>query len=743
MDIFNRLAPFIQDFIYLNKWDELRGIQIAACEVIFNSDDNLLLSSGTASGKTEAAFLPVLTELYNKPSRSVGVLYISPLKALINDQFKRLELLMIDSNIPVCKWHGDASLSKKNKLIKNPEGLLQITPESLESLITNKRGTSLNLFSDLRFIIIDEVHHFMRDARGLQLLCVLERLQKLTGNVPRRIGLSATMGDLSMAQTWLNTGTQRACAIPVTDEGKKRVRIHVERFVNYADKRDMIERDGSGNVTNVSENGEMGNREHYEYLFKATLDQKTIIFTNSREETEYILAHLREIALKNKSPDIYRVHHGNVSALLRETTEDEMKADDDKIVTGATVTLELGIDIGSLDQAVQVGAPLNVSSFAQRLGRCGRRGQVPQLLFTFVESLQINTADVLGPINWEFIRTIAIIELYTKEHWLEPIYPHNHAYNMLYHQTMNHLKSCGELSPAALASAVLSLGCFKNIPQEDYKKLLSHLIDIEQLERTERDGLIIGREGEKVINSHKFLTVFLAPEYLLVKDENRTIGTVDKLYPVGTRFALAGRAWETVDINEASKVIFVKKVPGVSLVDWDADLTVDMHTVMIRKMQRVLLSDETFPYLSERCVPRLEEIRYIARNSGILENLATPISDKKYAVFPWVGTRQLFTLHYALLHRGIKNRLPWITCVYLEVVYNGSAEELTTLIQDIMHSDLNLYDLPLPDKVQVLGKYNEFIPSDLLRKQYIEDYLDFEGLKDALLGHKNRPPAPL
>ena len=733
MDMFNRLAPFIQDFIYQNKWEELRGIQIAACEVIFDSDDNLLLSSGTASGKTEAAFLPVLTNLYENPSKSVGVLYISPLKALINDQFKRLEQLLLDSNIPVCKWHGDASQSKKNKLVKTPEGILQITPESLESLITNKRGACLKMFSDLRYVIIDEVHHFMRDARGVQLLCVLERMQKLTGVVPRRIGLSATLGDVSLAQEWLNIGTGRNCAAPVTDEGKKRIRLHIERFVNYADERDLVERDGSGNITNVGGSGDMGTREHFEYLFKMTLDKKTIIFTNSREETEFVIANLREIALRRKSPDIYRVHHGNVSAQIRETTEDEMKTDDEKIVTGATVTLELGIDIGSLDQAVQIGTPLNVSSFAQRLGRCGRRGQVPQLLFTFVESIRINSADVLGPINWEFIRTLAIIELYTKDHWMEPIYPHNHAYNLLYHQTMSHVKSCGELSPAALAEAMLTLGCFRHIPQDDYRQLLAYLVDIHQLERTERGGIIIGREGEKVVNSHKFLTVFLAPEYLLVKDENRTIGTVDKVYPVGMRFALAGLTWETVDVNEKSKVIFVKRVPGISLVDWNVDFEAELHTILVRKIHSVLAQDTSYPYISERCRERLAEIRYIARNSGILQNLITPLSDKKYAIFPWVGTRQLLTLHYALMQRRIKNKLPWITCLYLEVLFDGTPQELEDIVYDIMRSDLNMYDLPLPDKVQVNGKYNEFIPFNLLRKQFIEDFLDFEGLREGIL----------
>ena len=730
MNVFNRLAPFIQDFIYQSKWEELRGIQIAACEVIFDSDDNLLLSSGTASGKTEAAFLPVLTELYQKPSRSVGVMYISPLKALINDQFKRLELLLTESHIPVCKWHGDASVTKKTELIKHPEGIIQITPESLESLLTNKRGACLQLFSDLRFIIIDEVHQFMRDARGIQLLCLLERLQKLIGVIPRRIGLSATLGDVSLAQTWLNTGTGRVCAAPITEEGKKRVKLHIERFVNLHDQRDIADSDSSDNT--ISTGGDMGSREHYEYLFKMTLDKKTIVFTNSREETELVMANLKEIALKNKAPDVYRVHHGNVSALIRENTEDEMKSADEKIVTGATVTLELGIDIGSLDQAVQVGAPLTVSSFAQRLGRCGRRGQTPQLLFTFVEDVRINSADTLGPINWDFIRTIAIIELYTKDHWMEPIYPHNHAYNLLYHQTMSYLKSSGELSPAALAQTILSLGCFQHISQEDYKYLLCHLLDIEQLQRTERGGLIIGREGEKVVNNHHFLSVFLSPEYLLVKDENRTIGTVDKVYPVGIRFALAGLTWETVDVNIKSKVIFVKRVPGISVVDWDVDFDIELHTILVRKVRDILLTDTPYPYLSERCRERLTEIQYIARNSGILKNLITPLSDIKYAVFPWVGTRQLLTLHYALIGRGIKSKLPWITCVYLEVNFSGTAKELESIINDIVSSDLNVYDLPLPSKVQIKGKYNELIPLDLLRKQFIEDFLDFDGLKDII-----------
>jgi len=340
---------------------------------------------------------------------------------------------------------------------------------------------------------------------------------------------------------------------------------------------------------------------------------------------------------------------------------------------------------------------------------------------------------MLGPINWEFIRTIAIIELYTKEHWIEPIPPHHHPYNLLYHQTLSTLKGMGELSAGQLAQIMLTLGSFKNIPQEDYRQLLSHMLNIGHLEQTERDGIIIGREGEKVVNSHKFLTVFEAPEYLLVKDENRTIGTVDKVYPVGVRFALAGLTWETVDVNVKSKTIFVKRVPGISLVDWDIDFDVEMHPVLVQKVRSILDSPDQYPYLSQRCVERLHEIRYLAQNAGVLHNLVTPLAKDRYAIFPWVGTRQLFTLMYALHQKQVYARLPWMTCTYLEVKYNGTAEQLEAIIYDILNSDLDMYSLPIPDKAQVRGKYNEFIPQELLQKQYIEDFLDFDGLQKWLL----------
>jgi ATP-dependent Lhr-like helicase len=263
-DTFSRLAPFIQDYIYTHRWEELREIQVAACDVIFGTDNNLLLAAGTASGKTEAAFLPALTEIYNKPSASIGILYVSPLKALINDQFERLEALLEESHIPVVKWHGEANQTKKRKALEHPQGVMQTTPESLEALLKNRRGDVLRLFSDLRFIIIDEVHAFMGSERGTQLLSILQRISRLTNNHPRRIGLSATLGDYTLAEQWLSLGSPYKSVTPKVTPTKQKVRLGISYI-----------------PCPIGEDGKtIDTAPFYEYIYKLTDGQKSIIFAN-------------------------------------------------------------------------------------------------------------------------------------------------------------------------------------------------------------------------------------------------------------------------------------------------------------------------------------------------------------------------------------------------------------------------------------------------------------------------------
>ena len=230
MGTFERYAPFIQDFIYQHEWENLRAIQVAAADAIFNTDDNVLLAASTASGKTEAAFFPILTEFWEDPPRSVGALYIGPLKALINDQFARLTDLCEEADIPVWHWHGDVAASRKARLMKNPSGILQITPESLEALLLRKHSAIARLFCDLRYIVIDEVHSLLRGDRGGQTLCLIERLGRLAHVNPRRIGLSATIGDPQLTGAYLAAGTGRGTFIPQIDAPGRPWRLSMEHF---------------------------------------------------------------------------------------------------------------------------------------------------------------------------------------------------------------------------------------------------------------------------------------------------------------------------------------------------------------------------------------------------------------------------------------------------------------------------------------------------------------------------------
>ena len=234
----------------------LRSVQVAAADAIFNSEDNVLLAASTASGKTEAAFFPILSQLDEDPSSSVGVLYIAPLKALINDQFGRLTELCEEAEIPVWRWHGDVAQSRKSKLLKHPSGILQITPESLEALLLHKHSHIPALFGDLRFIVIDEIHSLMRADRGGQCLCLIERLSRLASCSPRRIGLSATIGDLELAGRFLGSGSGRDTIIPRIEDAQQRWRLSISHFFVGEGAEEMGETHWTGTSVSLAESNE-------------------------------------------------------------------------------------------------------------------------------------------------------------------------------------------------------------------------------------------------------------------------------------------------------------------------------------------------------------------------------------------------------------------------------------------------------------------------------------------------------
>lgn len=709
---FYQLAPFIQEYIYLHNWTELRPVQIAACEVILETDAHLLIAAVTAAGKTEAAFLPVLTLLHENPGASISVLYISPIKALINDQFQRLNDLLKTADIPVYHWHGDVSQSRKNKLLKNPQGILQITPESLESLLINKNQQLIHLFTDLRFIIIDEIHAFMGSVRGEQIICQLQRLAKFTKIPPRRIGLSATLGDYTMAEKWLSSGTDKSVITPKVDAEKRQIKLAVEHF--FIDK-------------------DMATLDYEKYIFNLSKSRKCLIFANNRSQTESIIYSLRQIAKITGFPDIYHVHHGSISASFRQMAENAMRERNNPTVIAATLTLELGIDMGNLERVIQLESPLSVASFLQRLGRSGRRGESADMRFVCAEEKPLAEVSLPEQIPWQLLQSIAIIQLYLEERWIEPIQPIQYPFSLLYHQTISILAATGKLSPAALSQQVLSLPSFTRISADNYKLLLRYLIDINHIEKTEQGKLMLGLAAEKIVNKFHFYAVFADNQEYIVKQGKTEIGSIVIPPAVGNQFGLAGKSWQVLEVDFHKQVIFVKQVEGKANIYWRGGGGT-IHTRILQRMGQVLLEDTEYSYLQKNAKLRLQEVRKLTRKVGLDKQNILPLGKNQCCIFPWMGTvayRTLQRLLNSYCRESLEiSHLGGINPYYLTLkVGKNKLSSVYSEIMSLCEQRITAEDLVSHAEAPQLEKYDQFIPYQLLRKAFIQDYLNLEEVK--------------
>ena len=734
MEVFYRYAPFIQDYIFRSGWKSLRGVQNAAGEAIFMTDDNVLLTASTASGKTEAAFFPILTLLDEEPPGSVGVLYIAPLKALINDQFGRLNELCEEAGIPVHRWHGDVSQSQKRRLLKKPSGILQITPESLESLMINKHMEIPSLFGDLRFIVIDEIHSLLRGDRGLQTFCLIERMCKLAGCHPRRIGLSATIGNPEAAGEFLAAGSGRPTAIPRFESGKEVWRLSMEHFFNtdpQADEGKPVtaeappEEDPTDTAPKAADPG-LG------YIFEHTRGKKCLVFTNSREECESVCQVLRQYCEAGHEPERFLIHHGNLSASYRESAEEEMKDDDSLMSVCATATLELGIDIGRLERAFHIDAPFTVSGFLQRLGRTGRRGEPSEMWFVMREDHPEARAMLPELIPWYLIQGIALIQLYIEERFVEPPRVDRLPYSLLYHQTMSTLASCGEMTPAELASRVLPLACFHSVTADDYRLLLRHLLEIDHINRTENGGLIVGITGERVTNNYKFYAVFRENVEYTVHAGSEELGTIVKPPPAGDKIAIAGRVWIVEEKKKKKREVYCSLVKG-NIPAYFGDVAGDIHNRILERMFGVLSEEKKYPYLKRHAACRLQDARNTFLKAGMERRYLIPLGGKMWALFPWLGSYAFLALERFLKIRcgkrlGLKGLNP-SRPYYMQFTMKVTEEEFYKITEEEAAVEFDPLELVYPGEVPVFEKYDEFVPEELVRKGFACGVLDIDGMK--------------
>lgn len=747
MSAFEKYSPFIRDYIYSRNWDSLREVQIGAAEVLFGTENNLLLTSSTASGKTEAAFFPIISRLYDDPPQTFGALYIAPLKSLINDQFSRLDELLDMSGIPVFHWHGDVAMSHKNKALRDPKGILQITPESLESMLMNRNNDIVRLFGDLRYVVLDEIHTLTGTDRGNQIICQLCRISRLIGRDPVRVGLSATIGDTDIAAKWLGAGSERGVSVVGMKETRTSWRLGMEHFYIQSDSPDQSESgnkyltavgeatpgttDGAGepDCPEAPENsvGYTPLDPGFEYIYDCTADKKCLVFSNSREETEYLTATLRQIADRRGDPDVFLIHHGNLSASLREEAEMKLKDDELRTVTCATVTLELGIDIGRLERIVQLDAPTTVSSLLQRLGRSGRRGAPPEMMMVFREENPLPNTPLPQLMPWGLLRAIAIVQLYLEERFIEPPNVKKLPFSLLFQQTLSTLAASGELTAKRLAEKVLSLPPFAGVTKEEYRTLLLSMIKNDFIEMTEEKGLIVGLKGERLINSFKFYAVFKDSEDYTVRAGSDEIGTITTPPPVGDRFALAGRVWEVEELDVARKLIYVKEVKGKMEISWPGDYG-EIHTRILERMKQVLEEDTVYPYLKKNARKRLDVARRVARNTGMLKKSIVHLGGYTWCLFPWLGTRSFRTLRKFIAKNGAKFRISGMEyegCCYMTFkMERGDGRELISYLSKKASTEgIDKSALVAPSECPVFEKYDDFIPSELLRDAYMADRL--------------------
>ena len=729
-EVFSLFPDFIKEYIYSHGWSELREIQLESARVILTTDNNLLLSSSTASGKTEAAFFPIIADIAGDPdaAASISVLYVAPLKSLINDQFYRLDDLLDESGIRVTHWHGDVGQSHKQKLLKDPSGILQITPESLESMLINRANDIPRLFGSLRYVVIDEIHAMIGQDRGNQVLCQLARLSRLIGRSPRRIGLSATVGDVELAARWLGQGSGRETEAPVPPKTKLHWRLGAEHFYIQ----DPNEIQSSSATLTTAEQSMRGNRAvldpGYEFLYDSVFGKKALVFSNSREETEYVTATLRQIAAHRGDDDYFLIHHGNLSASLREDAEARMKDESiTKAVTCATVTMELGIDIGRLERVCQVGSPTTVAGFLQRLGRSGRRGTPPEMVMLFREEIPLPNAPLPEIIPWELLRGIAIVHLYSTERFIEPPTFRKMPMSLAFHQTLSVLAASGELSAKELAQRVLSLPPFAELSKDAYKVLLVSMINNDYIELTEEKNLIIGLAGERIINSFKFYAVFKDSEDYTVRCDSEEIGTITTPPPVGDRFALAGRVWEVKELDIPRKLIYVKHVQGKMEVSWPGD-SGEIHTKLLLAIREVLFNGKDYSFLCDNAKQRLENARRVAANAKMDETVLVFLGGQSYCLFPWLGTRSFRTLRRFLQKYSSELGIYDVQsegCYYIKFKANDiMGPHLLEAISDILGRDgLDTQDLVRAGECPIFDKYDEFIPPELLREAYATDRL--------------------
>lgn len=749
---FELLHPGIQRALWDMRWRELRPLQVSAINAFFGSESPLILSASTASGKTEAAFLPVLSAIADEPEGSIRAMYVGPLKALINDQFSRLEDLCLHAGVPVHRWHGDVSATDKQRFRANPGGVLLITPESLESAFINYGNQIPRIFGGLRYVVIDELHSFVADVRGVHLRSLIARLAQTIGTRPRALGLSATLSDFNSARRFLDFDHPEQVSVIEDKEASRSLRIGLRAYPRPVPRPE--EPEGGKKAAPLATTAlqayndlvalTTGSPNQDPTVLKDATDEDTalrnlaldvasvfrshanLIFTNSRGLAEMLADEINQIATEQRWPrNPFVLHHGSLSKEVREDVEQRLKKGE-PLSAFCTSTLEMGIDIGSVHAVGQLGPPWSVASLVQRLGRSGRREGEASILRLYSldppPSPKSLIEELLCP---QLLRSIALVELML-EHWLEPFDNDPYHFSTLIHQTLSMLRQTGGCSAKRILDTLVTNGAFRHVKLGQLASICRALAAHELIEQTPNGDLILAPKGEGLTHGRDFYAAFTGGADYSVRYQQLTIGKLPagSIPPEDEHLLLNGKRWKVDYIDHQSLIVEVSPAKGRKKPIFMGSGGV-IHRIIVEKEREILAGDSAHSYLHRDAAKLLEAGRAYAAKLGLfekpwLENAGCCI------VFPWTGSKGLETLRLCAELDELE-----VEARQLSLTYHASPEVVRNHLAKVSQRIFAPSQIAEAMKDRFRDKFDEFVPEELLHLANSERAISLQDAADA------------
>lgn len=734
--VFEQLAPEIQRWFYDQNWRSLKEIQEKAIPPIMAGGD-VIVAAPTAGGKTEAAFLPCISRVLMRDAYGPGIrgMYVGPLKALINDQFGRLEFLCRDLNIPVFKWHGDVGQAHKNKARISSNSIVLITPESIEAQFVRRGHEVRSLFGSLDFVVIDELHALIGSDRGVQLSSLLSRIERLSGRRIDRIGLSATLGDMRLAARALRPEAPDTVTI-VEANSQGRLEPSMKGYIipNFlgeladnasADERKQLKLQAEGHVYRKIATDVLQQLDTYEREVAAE-KPRLLVFPRSRSKVEELTNAMREACEAAGREPAFFAHHGNLSKSHREWVEARLKAGQLATCVIATSTLELGIDIGLVKAVTQVDPPMSVAALRQRVGRSGRREGEPAILqMATVECELSSDLSLMDGLRAETVQMIAMFKLMT-ERWCEPPVVKESSLSVLVQQILSVLSERGASRADELYRDLCGTGPFQKVGEDRFSRILRAMgrDDIALVMQSKDDGtLLLGTTGEKLTASIQIYTVFETEREYRVLHETKELGRIPISHRVaeGDNLIWQGRPWRIEEIDE--KTLSLKVTPAA----WGkapkfGSGIVGIHRKVVETMRDVWESRDVPSFLDAGAKQLLAEGRM--RFDELLRGRSNRVQlgPADVALFPWVGWNGLATLSIVLKQAGIENDVEGVAIIA------KAPDHVVEAALGAFHdgADIDPQSIAIEMKPYRRSKFDFALTDDLLIESLAQDIVDLD-----------------